>query len=62
MENLINNALNQLKLNGKIVVTIYPNRDYNEPYSFTCKTFHEALELIQYTYSNMSDDLHVSEF
>ena len=62
MEKLMNNALNQLKLNGKIVVTIYPNRNYNEPYHITCKTFHEAAELISSIYDGITDDLHVSNF
>lgn len=62
MEKLMNNALNQLKLNGKIVVTIYPNRDYNKPYHFTFSTFQEAAELISNVYDGVSDDIHVSNF
>lgn len=62
MEKLMNNALNQLKLNGKIVITIYQNSDYNNPCQITCKTFHEAAELISHTYESISDDLHVSNF
>jgi hypothetical protein len=62
MEKLIINAESQYRNTGKIICSIYPNRVYEDKYQITCKTFHEAIELIQYTFLSLSDDIHVSAF
>lgn len=59
MENLINNAQSQFNKNGKIVVSIYPNSNYDDEYQVVCNTFENALEVIKNSFYALNDDVRV---
>jgi hypothetical protein len=61
MKNLISNSFNQLEKNGKIVITVFPDgvQDQNE-YQLTCKTFQEAIQLIQNSFFGLHDKIIIS--
>lgn len=60
MENLVRNAKNQFKRTNQVIITVYPNRDYSSSCIEKFNSLDDAIEFIGYIYSNMSDDIHVS--
>jgi hypothetical protein len=60
MNKLIKNAKNQFSKTGKIVVTIYPNRDYENPEEIICPSLEGCIALINYSMNSQNDDLHIS--
>ena len=60
MNKLIKNAKNQFSKTGKIVVNIYPNRDYSNPYEIICNSIEDCIDLINYSMRSQNDDLSIS--
>lgn len=60
MEKLILNAVSQFDKFGKIVITIYPNREACDSYIITENSIDGAIELISHVYQSINDDIKVS--
>lgn len=60
MEKLIKNAESQLLKFGKCIITVYPNRDYENSYQVIEKSIEAATETIAHFYGSLSDDIIVS--
>lgn len=59
MEKLIKNAESQILKFGKCIITVYPNRDYENSYQIAETKLESAIETISHFYGS-SDDISVS--
>jgi len=59
MHNLQQKAAHALKINGKITVTIYEQRDYNYPEHTSFDNLPDAIEFIGYNYQFSDTDIDV---
>ena len=59
MEKLIKNAQSQFNKNGEILISIYPNGICEDECQVVCKSFEDAIELIQNTFFSQQDDIRV---
>jgi hypothetical protein len=60
MNELIKNAISQHSKFNQVVISIYPNRDWNDRYEIVESNFAFVIETISHYYESVCDGIHVA--